>query len=32
MGMSYLEGTCPKCGEKTREQSNTNSNNIIKGN
>ena len=23
MGMSYLEGTCPKCGEKTREQSNT---------
>ena len=23
MGLSYLEGTCPKCGEKTREQSNT---------
>ena len=22
MGLSYLEGTCPKCGEKTREQSN----------
>lgn len=22
MGFGYLEGTCPKCGEKTREQSN----------